>query len=197
MTPSRTHFFPAAHISTTETWPLPRPFPARPLPRFPANPAPVTRLGPATSPRRRSIYPLSRHPTTLGTPRPYRLPRRPLRIADLCGGMVTGLETLLKAGCAIAFYARGDIDPDMHAAISHRLPRMPQLYPQLLPHEASLEWDSLLPLDTRSISPKILLEALPKGIDFKLASPSMLTKHLPITHRDHMTHGPVIIHHIA
>ena len=69
------------------------------------------------------------------TLRPYRLPHRPLIIVDLDGGLATGIEALLNAGYGIISYAWVDIDPDAHATVSHRLPRMVKQYPHLLPSE--------------------------------------------------------------
>ena len=89
-----------------------------------------------------------------------------------------------------------NIDPDAHATVSHRLLRLTQLYPQLLPPDATREWYSRLPLDARAISTEILLEAFLEGIDLILVSQPMQAKHLPRT-RDHEPHSPVIIRRIA
>jgi hypothetical protein len=55
-------------------------------------------------------------------------------------------------------------------------------YPYLLPLEAIKEWDSRLPMDVRTISPKFLTAASPEEIDILLASPPMLAHHLPSSH---------------
>ena len=134
----------------------------------------------------------------MGILRPYHLPRRPLRIVDLCGGLATGLEALLKAGYAVTSYAWLDIDTDAHATVSHRLPREKQQYPHLLPPEAIRDWDSRPTMAVRAISSEILTKTFPKGVDLMLASPSpMLVKHLPRTHSNHGPHSPLIVHRIV
>jgi len=97
MTPEQTNFFPTVQTPATEARPPSRSYPTRPLPRCPATTALAFAMVLATPPKRSPNYPPARHPTSLGTFRPYHLPRRPLRIVELCGGLVTGLEALFKA----------------------------------------------------------------------------------------------------
>jgi len=96
----------------------------------------------------------SRHPPK-DTPSPhiltniprYILPRRPIHLVELCGGMATGLEAILKAGHAVAAYTWADIDPDAHTTTSHRLAWLHNRHSLLLPPEAMEGRDSRLPMD--------------------------------------------------
>jgi hypothetical protein len=81
------------------------------------------------------------------TPR-YTLPQRPLHLVELCGGIATWLDAVLKAGHAVASYTWADIDLDVHTATAHRLTRLRHRHPNLLPREAIDGWDIRLPRDT-------------------------------------------------
>jgi hypothetical protein len=72
-------------------------------------------------------------PHTLTNIPRYILPRRPIYLVELCGGMAIGLEAILKAGHAVASYTWADIDPDAHTATSNRLARLHNRHPLLLP----------------------------------------------------------------
>ncbi len=76
--------------------------PRRPIRIRPATLNPSTPLGPDTLPRGRSTEPTSRVQPNLGQNTPYTIPTRPLKIAELCGGLATGLEAFLKAGYKVA-----------------------------------------------------------------------------------------------
>jgi hypothetical protein len=82
--------------------------------------------------------------------RPHRLARDPLRIVELCGGLATGLKALFEARYAINSYVWVHIDPDAHAAASHRIAYMRLLCTQLLPPEAIKDRYSRLPIDVRT-----------------------------------------------
>ncbi len=111
------------------------------------------------------------------------MPDRPIHLVELCGGIATGLEALLKAGHAVASYAWADVDPDAHAATIHRLARLHARHPLLLPPEATTGWDTRLPMDTRTITPALFVHAFPKGVNVIMTSPPMMAKHLPRTIR--------------
>ena len=113
----------------------------------------------------------------------YHIPGRPIHLVELCGGIATGLEALLKAGHAVASYTWADIDPDAHTATTHRLARLHARHPLLLPPEATNGWDTRLPMDTRTITPALFAQAFPAGVDVIMTSPPMLAKHLPKTIR--------------
>jgi hypothetical protein len=102
---------------------------------------------------------------------------------ELCGGIATGLEAVLKAGHKVASYTWADIDPDAHTATTHRLARLHSRHPLLLPPEATVGWDTRLPRDTRTITPELFTQVFPSGVDLIFTSPPMLDKHLPKQHR--------------
>ena len=97
------------------------------------------------------------------------------------------------------------MDPEAHAATTHRLARLhARHYPLLLPPEATSGWDTRLPMDTRTISPALFAQAFPAGVDIIMTSPPMLAKHLPKTIRGsgQPPHATVLqihdlIHHLA
>jgi len=62
----------------------------------------------------------------------YRLPRILLRSMELCGGLATGLEALLRAGYAISSYAWVDTDSNAHTVASHRIACLRHRFPHLL-----------------------------------------------------------------
>ena len=79
--------------------------------RFPirtATFAPTTPLGPDNPPQGRSIEPTSRVHPNLGHNTPYTIPIRPLKIAELCVGLVNGLEAFLKVGFNVTSYTWAD-----------------------------------------------------------------------------------------
>jgi hypothetical protein len=78
--------------------------------------------------------------------------------------VATSLEVILKAGYAIASYAWLDIDPDVHATVSHRLTRLTHQYLQLFPPGAIRVWASMLPMDVRTISLELFAKTFLKGL---------------------------------
>ena len=89
-----------------------------------------------------------------------------------------------------------DIDPDAHAAFSHRITHLRLQYSHLLPLEVIKDWDSRLPLDVRTISLELLTSTFPEGLDLLLASLPMLSRHLPRSHTVHTAMGPDDVRHI-
>ncbi len=74
--------------------------------------------------------------TTLHQTRLQRLPYSLLRGVELCGGLASVLESVLKAGYAIEQCAWVDTDPDAHIAASQRVVFLKHIFPHLLLHEA-------------------------------------------------------------
>ena len=132
----------------------------------------------------------------LGQIRPHRLSRIPLRVVELCGGLATSLETLLRTDYMIRSYTWVDTDPDAHTVAAQRIAHLRHNFPHLLPSEAIQDWDSRLPLDVRTISPELVSATFPKGIDLILASPTELATQVSISHREHTPLGPDIGRHI-
>ncbi len=117
----------------------------------------------------------------MGQIRSHRLPRVALQIVELCRGLTTGLEALLRAGYAIRSYVWVDIDPDAHMAVSYRITHLRQQFPSLIPPEALTDRDSRLPREVRTISLELIRDTIPDGVDLLLASPPMQTSYLPGT----------------
>ena len=74
--------------------------------------------------------------------------------------------------------------PDAHAATTHRITRLRNRYPLLLPLTATLGWDTRLPMDTKTITPVLFTQAFPAGTDIITTSPPMLLQHLSRAHRE-------------
>ena len=113
----------------------------------------------------------------------YSTPHRPLRNAELYGGLATGLEAILRMGYVVASYTCTDIYPDAQAAVAHRLSRLRVTYPHLLLSEAILNWATTMRMNTGSISHDVFNATLPEGVDIILASPPRMTKHYPNPYR--------------
>jgi len=90
-------------------------------------------MGPVTQLRRCFTEATSGGPPSLGRIQPSTLLPTPLKIAELCGGLATGLEAFLKTGYAVASYTWVDAYLDAHVAVSHRLSRLKIQCPHLLP----------------------------------------------------------------
>ena len=97
-------------------------------------------------------------------------PHRPLHVVEICAGISTGLEALLRAGHSIASYSWADINPDAHAAASHRLLALQARHPQQLPTAALVGWDRRLPFNANCLNPNSL-HSFPDGIDLIIAGP--------------------------
>jgi hypothetical protein len=93
---------------------------------------------------------------------------------ELCGGIATRLEAVLKAGHEVASYTLADIDLDAHTTTAHRLARLHSRHPRLLTLEAIDEWDTRLPMDARTITPALFTHAFPSGVDLIITSPLMM-----------------------
>ena len=102
---------------------------------------------------------------------------------ELCGGIATGLEAILKAGHEVASYTSVDIDPNAHTATAHRLARLHSRHPRLLTMEAIDGWDTRLHMDARTTTPALFTYAFPAGAYLIMTSPPMLAQHLPRTHK--------------
>ena len=96
---------------------------------------------------------------------------RPLVVVELCAGIATGLEALLKGGHYISSYTWADINPDAHTATNHRLAKLQQRFPLQLPPSAVEGWDKRLPFNCNCISPATLHPSFPDGIDLVIAGP--------------------------
>ena len=196
MTSEQTNVFPYEDTTRNGTLPHPRRHLTRPIPRCPVTLPATGLIAPNTPPRDHNAGPHSTYIPNLGRVRSRRLPRNPLRIVELCGGLAIDLEALLKVGYTVNSYAWVDIDLDVHAAISRRIAHLRLQYPYLFPLKANKDWDSRLSTDVRTISPELLTVTFPKGIDLLLASPPMLARHLPRSHRVHTLMEPDVVRHI-
>jgi hypothetical protein len=83
---------------------------------------------------------------------------------ELCGGLATGLEALLRAGYDIDSYVWVDIDIDEHTVVPRRIARLILQFPDLLSQKAIKDWDFRLPIDVRTISPELLRASFPEII---------------------------------
>ena len=126
MAPAQTKFFPPKIFTSTGALPQRGHHPTCLIPRFPATMPKTWPWTPSTPPRGQYSGPPSSHIPDLGQIRYPRLPREPLRIVELRGGLATGLEALLRAGYAIRSYVWVDIDPDAHMDVSHRITHLRQ-----------------------------------------------------------------------
>jgi len=119
-------------------------------------------------------------------------PRTTLRVAELCGGLATCLEALLRAGCVIRSYTWVDTYPGAHMAAAQRIACLRHNFPHLFLPEAVQDWDSRLPLDVRTSSPDLLSATFLEGIYLILASPPVLATRVSRSHREHTPSGPDI-----
>ncbi len=95
---------------------------------FPVCPSTISPRTPPMGMQRPSKSPHKDNPALAATPR-YILPHIPIHVVELCGGIATGLEAILKSGHAVASYTWVDIDPDAHTATIHRLDRLHNRHP--------------------------------------------------------------------
>jgi hypothetical protein len=98
MTTAKTKFFPLTYTTSTGAFPHPGRHPTRPIPRYPATLPTRGLLAPSTPPPDHYAGALSSYISNLGHVRSHLHPRDPLRTVELCRGLATGLEALLKAG---------------------------------------------------------------------------------------------------
>lgn len=96
------------------------------------------------------------------------LPRKPLHLMELCGGLGTFLEALLRNGYIIQRYTYVDSDPMAQKAIRHRLWRLHAKYPRQLPVNSFQDYDSL-PQDVHRITARHLRSLPP--VDLLAAGP--------------------------
>jgi hypothetical protein len=177
MSPDQINFFPARQTRRGGPINPPSNLPMRAIPVCPALTSPHTH--PRDPPRPTKPPPPGGYTTPpLATLPRYHIPDKPIHLVELCGGIATRLEALLKAGHAVASYTWADVDPDAHAATTHRLGRLHARHP-LLPPEATSGWDTRVPMDTRTITPVLFAQVFPARVDLIMTSPPMLAKHLP------------------
>ena len=91
-------------------------------------------------------------------------------MGEVCAGIATGLEALLRAGHRIASYSWADINPDAHTATAHRIYALHTRYPTLLPTGSTIHWDRRLPFNANCLSPAIMTN-FPNGIDIVITGP--------------------------
>ena len=168
-----------------------------PCPRCPTNLATTRPTTPLTPPRGHYPRAFAGYLPNLGQIRCHRLPRIPLRIVELCGGLATGLEALLRSSSPISSYAWADTNTDAHTAASHRVAYLRREFPHLLPQEVIYDWHSRLSMDVRTISPELLSVQFPEGIDLILAIPPMIATHLSNSNKEHIPPVPNISRHIT
>jgi hypothetical protein len=152
LTPETIIFLPSRPSERARNISRMTPRPLRPIPACSATPAPGAPLGPTSPPRGHTSAPTRRVHAFLELINACTIPSRPLRLAELRGGLATELEAFLRSGYLIASYIWADTYPYAHTATSHRLSRLRSKYPRLLPPEAISGWDSRLPMDVRAIS---------------------------------------------
>ena len=136
MTSASTKFFP--RTNNTSPWALPQNgrHPTRPIPRCPAHITITKPTASTTPPQGHYSGASSGCVPSMGHIRPHRLPHTPLRIVELCGGLATGLEALLRADYAISSYTWIVTNPDANTAASHRITFLRLQFPHRIPPEA-------------------------------------------------------------
>ena len=183
ITTEQPRFFPNTRAGEGRLYNPPAGRPTRPFPCCPAAISPRTtpsgRIRPTEPPPK--YTPSSYALTTIPG---YTLPHRPIHLVELCGGIAKGLESVLKAGHAVSSYTWANIDPGVHTATTHRLARLHNRHPLLLPPEAIEGWDTRLSMDAKTITPALFTHAFPAGVDLIVTSPLTLPQHLSRAHRE-------------
>jgi hypothetical protein len=123
MSAEKLNFFPKTGALGDDPTP-----PLRKSLRDPSQSASTGKLRPSKSSPKNTLS--SSALTTI--PRFFR-PIRPIHHVELCGGIATRLEAILKAGHAVASYTWAYIDPDAHTATTHILARLHIRHSLLLP----------------------------------------------------------------
>ena len=121
MTPALSKFFARTNNTSLRALPQQVRHPMHLITKCPANTSTAGMTAPTTPPRGHYPGAASVYVPNLGQVCAHRLPRLPLRIVEVCGGLVTGLEALLRAGYAIISYVWVDTNLDAHTAASHRI----------------------------------------------------------------------------
>ena len=120
LSPAQPVFFPATSPTRPVVEAVPGSYSHRPLPHCPAHHTPYATRRLHPPPRPRNQY-HTRTNSFLLHVRHFSLPATPLLVVELCGGLATGLEALLRTGHLIAPYAWSDIDPDAHSGASNMI----------------------------------------------------------------------------
>ena len=92
-------------------------------------------------------------------------------LVEFCGGIATRMEAVLKVGHVVASYTWADINPDVHTTKTHKLARVHNRHPLLLPPEAIEGWDTRLSMDAKTITPALFTHAYFAGVDLIMISP--------------------------
>ena len=168
--------FPRAGLVSRGTLPPPswvdtlRPVPISSPPRAPDTPGTTATRPPTVSHQVESYTYWPRDPSLVDTPIcPLR--NTPVSLVEICGGIATGLEALLRAGHSIRSYAWADINPDAYLATKRRLHLLHSRYPRQLPATAIQGWDRRLPFNANCLSPEGIQAMFPSGIDLVVAGP--------------------------
>ena len=151
---------------------LPQPLDAPTLPMAPLSSSPgatVTSPPPPQSVQFSDLW--LRNPSITHIPRFTLMIGKPLSVVEMCAGIATGLESLLAAGHYVHSYAWADINPAAWAATRHRIGLLHSRYPAQFPKSAYACWDTRLPFNISSISPAMLTQCFPEGIDVVIAGP--------------------------
>ena len=121
--------------------------------------------------------PFVEHTTWPASPNLQELPAfsinksTPLTVIELCAGIGTGLEALLKAGYTIGSYTWADINPDGHTVLQHTIPTLHKQYKKQFPPSATQGWDTKLPFDINLITRELLMQKFPTGAHVVIAGP--------------------------
>ncbi len=92
----------------------------------------ATSLPPATLQLPPGLHP----PATLPPPRTVfhqQAQQHGLLLIDLCGGLATSLDAVLRLGYKVQVYAYADVDAEARWAAHHRIQQLALTYPSQLP----------------------------------------------------------------
>ena len=121
--------------------------------------------------------PFEEHHTWPASPNLQELPafnidkKTPLTVIELCAGIGTGLEALLKAGYTVGSYTWADINPDGHTVLQQTIPALHEQYKTQFPLAATRGWDTRLPFDINLITRELLIQNFPSGAHIVIAGP--------------------------
>jgi len=98
MSPALTKFFSRTTNTSPRALPQQGCHPKRPISRCPVDITTTRPTSPTTPPKGHYSRASSYYVSNLGHIRSHRLPRISLRILELCGGLATGLDALVRVG---------------------------------------------------------------------------------------------------